>query len=81
MHMGDSGVVSVGSAQWTYGLEKTFPIDNTIARNVFNDVGIFGKQTSCYFQTLTARASFANNSCFSGPRGEPSTYLMPVLFR
>lgn len=67
-HMGDSGVVSLGSAHWTYGIEPTFPIDNIIARNVFRDVGIFGKQTSCYFQALTARSRFEDNVCFSGPR-------------
>jgi hypothetical protein len=46
-HMGDSGVVSLGSAHWTYGIEPTFPISNTVARNVFRDVGIFGKQVRC----------------------------------
>jgi hypothetical protein len=67
-HMGDSGVVSLGSAHWTYGIQPTFPISNTIARNVFRDVGIFGKQTSCYFQALSGRALFVDNVCFRGPR-------------
>eukprot|EP01043_Picozoa_sp_COSAG02_P025906 COSAG02_NODE_1474_length_12424_cov_6.185639_2_plen_710_part_00 len=56
-HMGDSGIVSLGSAHWTYGIEPTFPISNTIARNVFRDVGIFGKQVSMSPTKLFGSAS------------------------
>ena len=65
---GDSGVASVGATRLIDGTRPTFPNGNVIARNWFQDIGIFGKQTSCYFQALTANATIADNVCVNVPR-------------
>ena len=33
-----------------------------------HDVGIYGKQTSCYFQAITCGTSLIDNLCYNGPR-------------
>mmetsp|Transcript_6076 Transcript_6076/g.11612 ORF Transcript_6076/g.11612 Transcript_6076/m.11612 type:complete len:955 (+) Transcript_6076:182-3046(+) len=66
--LGDSGVVSVGKANWLYGTKSTFPIRNKVVGNHIHDLGVYGKQTSCYFQAISAEAEIANNVCYNGPR-------------
>lgn len=65
---GDSAVVSVGNSRTIDGTEPTYPNKNLIQFNHIHHVGVFGKQTSCYFQALTANSSFVDNVCYDGPR-------------
>jgi len=65
---GDSAVAALGSTQTIDGTQRTQPINNIITNNHMHEIGIFGKQTSCYFQSLASRTTIKNNVCYNGPR-------------
>lgn len=54
--IGDSAVVAYGDANWTTGdirVESAapgYPSGLLIARNLMHEIGVWGKQTSCFFQ-------------------------------
>ena len=50
VQVGDSAVVAVGSSEGILGTSPTYPEGNLIAGNHIHEFGIYGKQTSCYFQ-------------------------------
>jgi hypothetical protein len=52
---GDSAIASLGSTEGVDGTAPTYPNQNTIANNHIHDFGVYGKQTSCYFQAITVR--------------------------
>ena len=66
--MGDSAVASIGSTELIDGTNGNQPRGNVITNNIMREVGIFGKQTSAYIQSLTAQTTFSNNVLFNGPR-------------
>eukprot|EP00656_Telonema_subtile_P039161 TRINITY_DN4429_c0_g1_i1.p1 TRINITY_DN4429_c0_g1~~TRINITY_DN4429_c0_g1_i1.p1 ORF type:complete len:518 (+),score=96.96 TRINITY_DN4429_c0_g1_i1:1085-2638(+) len=65
---GDSCIVSVGSTDGINGTRRTYPDGNIIRSNHMHEIGIYGKQTSCYFQAIGANTVFENNLCYNGPR-------------
>lgn len=66
--VGDSAVVSVGRSNSIDGTAPTYPRRNRIFNNHMHEIGVYGKQTSCYFQALGQNNSFADNLCYNGPR-------------
>lgn len=66
---GDSAIASVGSSS-TIDATTTnaYPSGNLISNNHMHDIGVFGKQTSCYFQSLACGNSLVDNVCYNGPR-------------
>jgi hypothetical protein len=67
-HTGDSGVVFAGSTVGVDGSAPTYPNHNLVARNHMHEWGIYGKQTSCFAQQLSANSTIVDNVCFNGPR-------------
>eukprot|EP00658_Telonema_sp_P-2_P062380 TRINITY_DN51040_c0_g1_i2.p1 TRINITY_DN51040_c0_g1~~TRINITY_DN51040_c0_g1_i2.p1 ORF type:complete len:398 (-),score=92.79 TRINITY_DN51040_c0_g1_i2:286-1479(-) len=65
---GDSAVVAVGNSEAIVGVERTFPRGTVIRRNHMHEIGIYGKQTSCYFQSKSSGTVFEDNLCYNGPR-------------
>mmetsp|Transcript_30133 Transcript_30133/g.90269 ORF Transcript_30133/g.90269 Transcript_30133/m.90269 type:complete len:980 (+) Transcript_30133:3-2942(+) len=65
---GDSAVVAVGSSVGIVGTGQTYPKNNIIAENHMHETGVYGKQTSCYFQALGQANRFEDNLCYNGPR-------------
>jgi hypothetical protein len=65
---GESGVVSLGSSNMIDGTGDSFPSLNTISGNWIHDIGIFGKEVSCYFQSVSGRNTIKDNVCYNGPR-------------
>ena len=61
VHIGDSAIVSLGSTNTIFGTDATYPNRITIANNHIHEIGIFGKQTSCYFQALAANVTLRDN--------------------
>ena len=53
VHTGDSAIVSLGSTSGVDGTAATFPDRNQISANHIHEYGVYGKQTSCYFQALS----------------------------
>jgi hypothetical protein len=68
VQVGDSAVVSVGSSVGIVGTAPTFPRGNVISNNHMHEIGLYGKQTSCYFQALGQHNTLENNLCYNGPR-------------
>jgi hypothetical protein len=70
--VGDSAIVSLGRAQRELnGQDHTdglFPAGNRIAYNHVHDYGLYGKQTSCYFQSKSCGNIIEFNLCYNGPR-------------
>ena len=65
---GDSAIVSIGSSAGVDGTAQTYPARNLIANNHMHEIGVYGKQTSCYFQALGQNNTLSNNLCYNGPR-------------
>lgn len=65
---GDSAIAAVGRSAMIDGMKNTFPAGNMIANNHIHDIGVFGKQTSCYFQSLACGNILQDNVCYNGPR-------------
>ena len=68
VNCGDSAIVSVGSSVGIIGTAPTYPRGNLIAKNHMHEIGIYGKQTSCYFQALGQNNTVVDNLCYNGPR-------------
>ena len=66
--IGDSAIASVGATRMADGTLPTQPAGTRVERNWFSDIGIFGKQTSCYFQALSANVTIKDNVCVNVPR-------------
>ena len=68
--VGDSGVVSLGRAQRLDDpqdhTDGEFPAGNTVSFNHIHDYGLFGKQTSCYFQSKSCANTIEFNVCYNG---------------
>ena len=75
VNCGDSAVVSVGSSDGIDGTAQTYPRGNVIKQNHMHEIGIFGKQTSCYFQALGQNNTLADNLCYNGPRAGINWFL------
>ena len=68
VHSGDSAVVLLGSTEAIDGSAPTFPNRNAVLRNHMHEVGVYGKQTSCFAQQLSAQSRILDNVCYNGPR-------------
>jgi hypothetical protein len=69
--IGDSAVVAYGEIDWESGDAATgpgYPSGLRIERNLMHEIGIWGKQVSCFFQGISGNNRFVDNVCFNGPR-------------
>eukprot|EP01116_Phalansterium_solitarium_P024441 TRINITY_DN8967_c0_g1_i1.p1 TRINITY_DN8967_c0_g1~~TRINITY_DN8967_c0_g1_i1.p1 ORF type:complete len:796 (-),score=236.81 TRINITY_DN8967_c0_g1_i1:141-2528(-) len=67
--MGDSAVCLLGSTREYNGMQDTNPSGNSIVGNHIHEIGIYGKQTAGYFQSLSGGSNYiANNVIYNGPR-------------
>jgi len=66
--LGESAIASWGSEVGVNGTEELVPVGNTITNNLCREWGVLEKQTSCYFQAVTALSYVAHNIFFNGPR-------------
>lgn len=55
-------------SQGVVGTAQTYPKNNVIAFNHMHEIGIYGKQTSCYFSSLGQANRVEDNLCYNGPR-------------
>ena len=68
VHIGDSAIATLGSSDRIFATAPTYPNNILIKGNHIREVGVYGKQTSCYFQAVAANVSFVDNLCYNGPR-------------
>eukprot|EP01043_Picozoa_sp_COSAG02_P005860 COSAG02_NODE_161_length_32629_cov_10.363142_28_plen_231_part_00 len=66
--LGDSAIVLLGAASIDDGTAPTYPNNNAIEFNHVHDYGVYGKQTSAFFQALSANTTVRNNVMHGGPR-------------
>jgi len=74
--IGDSAIAAWGITdevgdEETHGMDGTagdFPLDTLIAENMAHELGIFEKQSSMWFQAVTAQSHIAGNVNFNMPR-------------
>jgi hypothetical protein len=65
---GDSAIAAAGNANFADATSSDFPYGNRIEGNHFHGLGVYGKQSSAYFQTLSCRNSLVGNVMYDGPR-------------
>jgi hypothetical protein len=68
---GDSAVALVGSVPLgdaRKGSHAVWPIGNAIVGNWIEEVGVYMKQTSCVFRSLSQDTLISGNVCYNGPR-------------
>uniref|UniRef100_A0A7S4ESR3 Right handed beta helix domain-containing protein n=1 Tax=Chrysotila carterae TaxID=13221 RepID=A0A7S4ESR3_CHRCT len=71
--LGDSAVVLLGAVDWRSGDASSlhsanYPSRIRVTANLMHEIGIWGKQTSCFFQGVSGHNVFSRNVCFNGPR-------------
>ncbi len=66
--LGESAVVSWGRVDGADARALTQPWGTTVANNLCSGVGLYEKQSSCYFATLTGGATVEGNIFFNVPR-------------
>jgi hypothetical protein len=50
------------------GSKPLYPRNNSILKNHIHDYGVFGKQSSCVYISLSASTLVSDNVCCNGPR-------------
>lgn len=68
VYTGDSAIALLGKTDRIFGIAQTYPNRNTFKDNHIHEVGVFGKQTSCYFYALAANTTIEGGACYNGPR-------------
>eukprot|EP01060_Flectonema_neradi_P029769 TRINITY_DN418_c0_g2_i1.p1 TRINITY_DN418_c0_g2~~TRINITY_DN418_c0_g2_i1.p1 ORF type:complete len:897 (+),score=193.77 TRINITY_DN418_c0_g2_i1:46-2691(+) len=65
---GDSAILGVGSTTLADARQPSFPQNNIITFNWIDSIGIYMKETSCYFKSISYNLTISNNLCYNGPR-------------
>ena len=68
---GDNAIAATGWHSLTDPTDQSasrFPSDNLIEGNHIHNIGIYGKQVSCYHQTIACHNVVRKNVCYDGPR-------------
>ena len=66
--LGESAVVSWGRVDGADATAGMQPLGTRLTRSLCHDIGLFEKQASCYFATLTGQATIADNIFYNMPR-------------
>ena len=68
VYCGDSAIAAVGTADLIDGTLGHQPRGTQILNNLVHEIGIWGKETSAYFQSLACQTTLSGNVFFNGPR-------------
>lgn len=68
--VGESAIVAYGDVDWETGdaRARDYPSELLISYNLIHEIGVWGKQTSGFFQGVSGNNQFVNNVVFGGPR-------------
>ena len=66
--VGDNAIAAIGSVNLIDGTNGNQPRGTKIVGNLVNEIGIFGKQTCAYIQSLACQTDLIGNVFFNGPR-------------
>ena len=67
-YTGDSAIAAVGSTNLIDGTNGNQPRGTKVVGNLIHEIGIYGKQTSAYIQSLACQTELIGNVFFNGPR-------------
>ena len=67
-HIGENGVVLMGSTDWVDGRAGTQPRHNTISGNLIHHLGLYTKQSCAIFNAVACQNTISQNILFHGPR-------------
>ena len=67
-YVGDNAIAAIGSVNLIDGTSGNQPRGTKITGNLVNEIGIFGKQTCAYIQSLACQTELTGNVFFNGPR-------------
>ena len=68
VYTGDSAIAVVGGSDLINGTLGNQPRGTKVIGNLMHEIGIWGKQTSGYFQAVAAETELYGNVMFNGPR-------------
>ena len=68
VYTGDSAIAAVGTADLIDGTLGNQPRGTMIIGNLVHEIGIWGKETSAYFQSVACQTTLRGNVFFNGPR-------------
>jgi hypothetical protein len=68
IYTGDSAIAAVGTADLIDGTLGNQPRGTQILGNLVHEIGIWGKETSAYFQSVACQTTIRGNVFFNGPR-------------
>ena len=68
VYVGDSAIAAIGTAELIDGTLGNQPRGTQILTNLVHEIGIWGKETSAYFQGLACQTTLRGNVFFNGPR-------------
>ena len=66
--IGDSAIAAIGSSKLIDGTDGNQPRGTKISCNLAHEVGLFGKQTAAYIQSISCQTLLEGNVFFNGPR-------------
>lgn len=66
--IGDSAISAIGSSELIDGTNGNQPRGTRILSNLVHEIGIYGKQTAAYIQSLACQTVLEGNVFFNGPR-------------
>jgi hypothetical protein len=66
--LGASGIVLWGYEHHGDGTGGEQPRLTTVSNNFCHEIGVYQKQSSCYFHAVSAQSTITNNLLFNGPR-------------
>lgn len=68
VYTGDSAIAAVGTADLIDGTLGSQPRGTQILSNLAHEIGVWGKETSAYFQGVACQTTLLGNVFFNGPR-------------
>ncbi|XP_065181055.1 uncharacterized protein LOC135811743 [Sycon ciliatum] len=66
--IGDTAMAAWGYTNLIDGTSGEQPRRNRIEQNFIHEIGLYEKQSSCWFQAKSAQTTLRTNICFNGPR-------------
>ena len=66
--LGDSAIVAYGRSEGIDASAGDYPQDNLVEANHIHDIGLVGKQTAGYFQSIAGHNTIRRNVVYHGPR-------------
>ena len=66
--LGGNGVLAIGDDDWGNVTSGDYPVNNTVDRCVFREIGVYAKHSAAYAEFVAGAASITNNIIFNVAR-------------